>query len=108
MIGKYMNKKNKSINLGFFLEKQNANSINDLKNYIAQLKRIIQKKRNISFDDIDFSYIDNIQKYYEKKESSIGNLLINILEITPIQIAKIMENKFQILDNGETIEKKNK
>ena len=32
--------------------------------------------------------------------------MINILEITPIQIAKIMEHEFKIMSNGENIEKK--
>ena len=103
MLREYMKK---SIRLGFFLEKYKANTINDLKSYINELKSIYSQNKKISFDDIDFNYIDDYKNFYEIKESSLGDLLINLLEITPIQIAKIMENDFKIISNNEIIDEK--
>ena len=63
------------------------------------------KEKKISFDDIDFNFLDEYQRNYNIKDSSIGGLLIRLLEIIPIQIAKIMGSEFKVMSNGENIDK---
>ena len=100
---KYENKK--KINLSFYLDNYNNNNISELKTYINELKKICQEKKKISFDDIDFNLIDEYERNYNIKDSSLGNLLIKCLEIIPIQIAKIMGREFKVMSNGENIDK---
>ena len=100
---KYENKK--KINLSFYLDNYNTNNISEFKTYINELKKICQEKKKISFDDIDFNFIDEYERNYNIKDSSIGNLLIKFLEIIPIQIAKIMGREFKVMSNGENIDK---
>ena len=64
------------------------------------------RKKKISFEDIDFYYEDEYKNIFEIKDSSIGYLLIKLLEITPIQIAKIIGNEFKIMSDGDIIDKK--
>ena len=88
------------------MEEKYKNKIKDLKNYIKNLKSICQEKKKISFDDIEFYFEDEYKNNFEINDSSIGDLLIKCLEITPIQIAKIMGNEFKIMSDGENIDKK--
>jgi len=68
---------------------------------------ICQEKKKISFDNIiDFYIEDEYKKNLEISDSSIGDLLIKLLEITPIQIAKIIGNEFNIMSDGDYIDKK--
>ncbi len=101
-------KKKKEIKLSFCVEEKYKNKIRDLKEYIKQLKLICQDKKKISFDDIDFYFEDEYKKNLEISDSSIGDLLIKLLEITPIQIAKIIGNQFNIMSDGDYIDKKKK
>ena len=55
---------------------------------------------------MNFRFCHNYYKFFKSKNSSLGVLMINILEVTPIQIAKILEREFKIMSNGESIEKK--
>ena len=82
------------------------NKINSLEKYIDNLKSSCEKKKNISFHDMNFRFCHNYYKFFKSKNSSLGVLMINILEVTPIQIAKILEREFKIMSNGESIEKK--
>ena len=100
---KYENKK--QINLCFYLDNYNTDNISDFKTYINELKKICQEKKKISFDDIDFNFIDEYKRNYNIKDSSIGSLLIRFLEIIPIQIAKIIGREFKVMSNGENIDK---
>ena len=94
---------NNNLKISFYVEK---NYINYFKNYLNELKRICESKKKICFDDINFSYIIDYKENLQTKDSSIGDLLIKFLELTPIQIAKIMGNEFKVMSNGENIEKK--
>lgn len=96
----------KELKLSFFIEDNFRKKIDGLKNYIKELKKICQNKKKISFDDIDFIFEEEFEKNINIKDSSIGNILIKCLEITPIQIAKIMNNDFKIMSDGENIDKK--
>ena len=96
----------KKLKIGFFVEKDYINRINDLISYLEELKKLCENKKKISFGDINLSFFDEDNNNFERNEKTLGNLLINFLEVTPIQIAKIMENGFKILSNGEKIEKK--
>ena len=96
----------KKLKIGFFVEKDYINRINDLISYLEELKKLCENKKKISFGDINLSFFDEDNNNFERNETTLGNLLINFLEVTPIQIAKIMENGFKILSNGEKIEKK--
>jgi len=95
----------KSLKFGFCIKNKKANTIFELKNYLNELKKICQKKKNISFDDINFSFVNEEQSYI-LNDTSLGDLLINILEVTSIQIAKILGNNFTVMSNGEKIEEK--
>ena len=96
----------KDLNISFYVENNYFNKIIDLKNYLNELKSICENKKKISFSDINLNFIDDFRQNFEIKNSSIGYLLIKILEITPIQIAKIMRNEFKVLSDGENVEKK--
>ena len=96
----------KEINLSFYLKDDLNNKINSLEKYIDNLKSSCEKKKNISFHDMNFRFCHNYYKFFKSKNSSLGVLMINILEVTPIQIAKILEREFKIMSNGESIEKK--
>jgi len=93
----------KSLKFSFYIKNDLSEQIDSLKKYIDELKVCCQNKKKISFHDMNFSF-DDYKKYFIKKESTLGNLLIKILEVTPIQIAKIMEHEFKIMSNGENIE----
>ena len=95
-----------SIKFSFYLKNNLNGKIHSLENYVDKLKNICENKKDISFHDIKFSFTQDFSKFFNKKNSSLGLLMINILEITPIQIAKIMEHEFKIMSNGENIEKK--
>jgi hypothetical protein len=96
----------KNLKIGFFVEKDYINRINDLISYLEELKKSCENKKKISFGDINLSFFDKDKNNFERNETTLGNLLIKFLEVTPIQIAKIMENKFKIMSNGENIKKK--
>ena len=81
-------------------------TINSLEKYIEELKKCFEKKKKTSFHDINFSFKENYLLFFYKKTTSLGYLMVSLLEVTPIQIAKIMEHEFKILSNGENIEKK--
>jgi uncharacterized protein YkuJ len=100
---KYENKK--KINLSFYLDGYETNNFSEFKTYINALKKISEKKKKISFDDIDFNVIDEYNKNYIIKNSSLGRMFINFLEIIPIQIAKIIGREFKVMSNGENIDK---
>ena len=98
-----------SLEISFFVEQNYFNKLKDIINYLDELKKICEVKKNISFGDINLNFINNKNKFnfnIEKETSSIGHLLIKLLEITPIQIAKILEKQFNIMSDGENIEKK--
>ena len=97
---------NKGINLGFFVEDQDYENISDLKTYIDELRIICERKKSISFNDMDFQCIDDYKSNCIIKDSSIGKLIIGFLEIIPIQVAKIMKNEFSIMSDGETMQKR--
>ena len=96
----------KHLKIGFFVEKDYINRIHDLESYLNELKVICEKKKKIFFGDVNLSLFDIYKNNLERNETSLGNLLINLLTVTPIQIAKIMGNEFKIMSNGESIEKK--
>ena len=98
--------KKKKLKIGFFVEKDYNNRINDLISYLEELKKSCENKKKISFGDINLSFFDEEKNNFERNETTIGNLLIKFLEVTPIQIAKIMENGFMIMSNGEKIDEK--
>ena len=89
------------LKLGFFPEND---KINELKEYIQNLVLICQKYKTIHFEDINFNIIDEKNKF-NKKNISIEDLIIKVLEITPIQIAKIMDKNFIIMNNWYNFEK---
>ena len=98
---KYENSK-KLLKLSFFTEKNDI--IPKLKYYINELKKICEERKKINFDDVfDFS-VNDFYLNYKDKDISLGKLLIKSLEIVPIQIAKIMGNRFKIISNGENID----
>ena len=96
----------KSIKLYFYLKDDLSDSISSLEKYIEELKKCFEKKKKTSFHDINFSFKQNFSSFFIKKFTSLGFLIVNLLEVTPIQIAKIMEHEFKILSDGENIEKK--
>ena len=100
---KYNNKK--KIKLSFFIENQYNDIMPELKNYIKELKLLCQNKKKISFEDIDFSCIDEYQNNFDEKDTSLCNFLIKFIEIIPTQIAKIMGYEFKVMSNGENIDK---
>ena len=65
----------------------------------------MSREKKISFNDIDFNFIDEYNKNCIIKDSSLGRILINFLEIIPIQIAKIIGREFKVMSNGENIDK---
>ena len=96
---------NLSTNLSFFIEKNNTHYLTILQDYIIELKKYCQNQKEIDFDDIKFSctnYNNNIETF----NSSLADILINILEITPIHIAKFYENQFKIMSDYDYIEAK--
>ena len=97
---------NKSLEFSIFVEKDNLAQLENIKNYLNEIKRICEKNKFKYFGDINFIYNNDINKNKNIKNTSIGFLLIKILEITPIQIAKIMDKEFKIMSDGENIEKK--
>ena len=100
---KYKNKK--KINLSFYLDGYETDNFSEFKTYINELKNICQEKKKISFNDIDFNFRDEYNQNYIIKDSSLGRILINCLEIIPIQIAKIIGREFKVMSNGENIDK---
>ena len=96
----------KNLKIGFYVEKDYINRINYLISYLEELKKSCEKKKKISFGDINLSFFDEDKNNFEINETSLGNLLISCLEVTPIQIAKIMGNEFKVMSNGGNIEKK--
>ena len=98
------NEKKNLIKLSFYGESLEYENKNKLKKYIQNL--LTNLKINKYGSDGAIEYIDKYQNFIGLNNSSIGYLLIKILEITPIQIAKIMENQFKIISNGENIELK--
>lgn len=98
---------NKILKLHIFLEKKDPNKIMILEEYIKELKNACQNKKKI--DDINrllnldiIEYKSNIRTI----DTSLGDLLIKFLELIPVQIAKIMENKFNIMSNGENLDQR--
>ena len=98
---KYENIK-KLLKLSFFAEQPNI--IPTLKEYINELKKLCEKKKKIYFNDVFNFSISDFYINCRNKDISLGKLLIKSLEIVPIQIAKIMGNKFKIISNGENID----
>ena len=101
----FKNYEKKTIKISFSIDKIHLNKINYLKDYLNELCRILEIKKKISFNDINF-IIDDSKINFSIKDSSIGDILIKLIEITPIQIAKIIGNEFKIMSNGDNIEKK--
>ena len=96
----------KTLKFSFYLKDDIYDKKASLEKYLDMLKIFCENKKKTTFHDINFSICSNFSKFFLKKNSSIGLLIINLLEVTPIQIAKIMENEFKIMSNGEKIEKK--
>ena len=96
----------KALKVSFYLKDDFNDKINSLEKYLDMLKIFCENKKKTSFHDIYFSIYSNFSKFFLKKNSSIGFLIINLLEVTPIQIAKIMEHEFKIMSDGERIEKR--
>ena len=100
---KYEEKKVK--NLKILLEEKDIDKINDLKAYINKLKIICQNKKKIeSFSELMNMEIEEYNRICKEKDTSLGELLIKFLELIPIQIAKILNKKFNIMSNGENFE----
>ena len=93
-----------SLKLDIFVGKEYINKKNYLQDYINELIKQCEKDKDIYFRDINFCFISENCKFKENN-SSIGDLMIKILEITPIQIAKIIDNKFVVMSNWTNIEK---
>ena len=102
----FKNYQKNTLNISFFIDNYYCKKRENLKNYLNELRLICENRKKISFSDINFNFIDNYQQNFEIKDSSIGYLLIKFLEITPIQIAKIMSNEFKVMSDGENVEKK--
>ena len=100
----FRRKNESSIKFNLYVGNNNMNKINEFQEYIKELIKQCEKDKEIYFHDINFSFISENNKYNENN-SSIGYLIIKILEITPIQIAKIFENKFIVMSNWLNIEK---
>ena len=96
-------KNDSSFKFDFFVDSKYNNKLSELHDYIKELIKQCEKDKEIYFHDIDFSLVSENNKFTEKN-SSFGELIIKILEITPIQIAKIIENKFIVMSNWVNIE----
>ena len=98
---------NRGINnkLKFSVYLENTNNIEFIKEYILKLKNICQDNKKINFEDINFEFVDDYKAMYIGKDSSIGEIIIKALEATPLQIAKIMNNEFQIMSDIENDKK---
>ena len=94
------------IKLSFYLKDELNDKYHYLKKYIDMLKMHCEGKKKTSFQDMNFNICKDYSKFFTSQNSSLGSLIIQILEVTPIQIAKIMEREFKIMSNGENIEKK--
>ena len=89
---------NCSIKLSIFVGSEQKNKLPEFNKYINELIKICEKVKNISFKDVNFGIINNYKKLYKIINTSLGEILIKILEATPIQIAKILGNRFEIVD----------
>ena len=96
----------KSIKVSFYLKDDLNDKIHSLEKYVDMLKMFCESKKKTSFHDMNFCFCQNYSKFFKSFNSSLGSLMIDTLEVTPIQIAKIMEHEFKIMSNGENIEKK--
>ena len=54
----FKNYEKKNLNIGFFVEKDYINRINDLKSYLDELKLMCESKKKISFGDINLRFLD--------------------------------------------------
>ena len=96
----------KAIKVSFYLKNDLSDKIHYLEKYVDMLKMFCEGKKKISFHDMNFSFCQNYTEFFKSQKLSLGILIIKIIEITPIQIAKIMEHELKIMNNGENIEKK--
>ena len=96
----------KAIKISFYLKDDLNDKIHYLEKYVDMLKMFCEGKKKISFHDMNFSFCQNYNEFFKSQKLSLGILIIKIIEITPIQIAKIMEHELKIMNNGENIEKK--
>ena len=93
-----------SIKLNIFTGNDIEKTI-EFQNYINELIRQCENDKEIYFRDINFCFVDKKRIKFDEMNSSIGDLIIKILEVTPIQIAKIIDNKFIVMSNWTNIEK---
>ena len=91
-----------SMQLKVFTGQNKLNSVPSFKNYIKNLFSNCEKKKGFKFSDVHFEFFDECS--YGKKNTSLGNILLKVLEATPIQIAKISLNKFEIMSNWDSID----
>ena len=105
----YNRKSNDQIKLNIYLGANNEQKIDNFKKYVNQLKIICQDNKKIDFSDVNFGFIDNYKNLFNKKNSSLGALLLKFLEATPIQIVKIIDDEFEIMSDWTLLyEKLNK
>ena len=99
---------NNSNKLKIYLGKKNTKKIKIFP-YIKQLKKIIEDNKRKKFADVKFVLIKKEKDYrtmFNTKDSSISEILIKILEVTPIQIAKIVGDEFEIMSNWDFLKNK--
>ena len=59
---------NRGTNLCLYIEDENYQIKSDLQRYINELRVICERKRNISFFDMDLGYINDYRQNYEIKD----------------------------------------
>ena len=102
----YKKKINKQTKLNIYLGNKNSLKVPNFKAYIDELKQICEDNKKVKFSVINFSYFDNHKNLFSIKNSSLGEILLKVLEETPIQIAKIINDEFEIMSDWDTLDNK--
>ena len=94
---------NNSTKLNIFLGKKNKIHFEKFQKYIKILNKKSSENKKIDFDEIKFEFLKDHTTMYNKNNSSLGDVILKILETTPIQIAKIINNEFEIMSDWKQL-----
>ena len=92
-----------STKFNIFLGKKNIKNLGLFEQYIKNLIKKSNENKKIDFDEIKFEFLKNHKNMYNKNNSSLGDIILKIFETTPIQIAKIINNEFEIMSDWKQL-----
>ena len=102
----YKRKQNNQTKLYIYLGNNNKGKASNFKEYINHLIEICENNKKVKFSSVNFGYIDDYKNLFNVKNSSLGEILLRVLETTPIQIAKIINDEFEIMSDWYFLDKK--